>query len=414
MSDFRPFRGLRFAAEAGPRLAPPYDVIAPEERESLAEEPENIVHLTLPPGTTGQRDYDSACTTLERWIADGVLRREARECLYVLRESTPEGRVRRGFIGALRLADYEERIVLPHERTLPAAKRDRLLLTRAVRANLEPLFFLYEDRDAKLDEALDAACASTALCRASGPGGTGLELYALEDRAHLDAVRAFLADLPVVIADGHHRYETALAYRREQETGEGAGCDSTLAFFANLYAKGSLLLPIHRVVQKGTSPDAATWEAKLPGFRQETAEIDADGGNIPELLEAHLGPRAGHPAFAADDGSATLRIFWRDDLLGDELMVRIIERDVLGGVFGLDEQDIRKGAVSFPKSSPRAAEEVRKGTGVVALYLNPLDPDDVFRVTQAGERMPQKSTFFSPKVPTGLVFRVHQSQEGFG
>ena len=107
-------------------------------------------------------------------------------------------------------------------------------------------------------------------------------------------------------------------------------------------------------------------------------------------------------------GEITLHIFWRDDPLGDELMVRILERDVLGGVFGLDEQDISGGAVSFSKSSSRAAEQVREGTGVVALYLNALDPDDVFRVTQAGERMPQKSTFFSPKVPTGLVFRVHQ------
>ncbi len=239
--------------------------------------------------------------------------------------------------------------------------------------------------------------------------GVEYTLAAITSPAGIAAIQSFLAERQVVIADGHHRYETALAYRREQGTGEGAARDSTLAFFANLYAKGSLLLPIHRVVQKGTAPDAATWEAKLPGFRQETAEIDPEGGNIPELLEAHLGPRAGHPAFAADDGSKTLRIFWRDDPLGDELMVRILERDVLGGVFGLDEQGIRTGAVSFPKSSPRAAEEVRKGTGVVALYLNPLDPDDVFRVTQAGERMPQKSTFFSPKVPTGLVFRVHQS-----
>ena len=113
MSDFRPFRGLRFAGEAGPRLAPPYDVIAPEERDRLAEESENIVHLTLPPGTTGQRDYDSARTTLERWIADDALRRDARECLYVLRERTPDGRVRRGFLGALRLAHYAQRIVRP-------------------------------------------------------------------------------------------------------------------------------------------------------------------------------------------------------------------------------------------------------------------------------------------------------------
>ena len=115
----------------------------------------------------------------------------------------------------------------------------------------------------------------------------------------------------------------------------------------------------------------------------------------------------GSAAFAVDDGSGDLRVFWRDQPLGDELMVRILEREVLEGAFGIDAAEVRHGAVRFPKSAKRAARDVRDEKGAVALYLNPLDPDDVFRITEAGERMPQKSTFFWPKVPTGFVFRLH-------
>ena len=127
-----------------------------------------------------------------------------------------------------------------------------------------------------------------------------------------------------------------------------------------------------------------------------------------DFLAEHLAPLAGKPAFVADDGSGTSRIFWRDEPLGDHLMVRILEDEVIGEVFGLEPEAIRDGAVSFPKSAERAAAEVRSGEGSVALYINPLAPEDVFRVTAAGEVMPQKSTFYYPKIPTGLVFRVQE------
>jgi uncharacterized protein (DUF1015 family) len=125
---------------------------------------------------------------------------------------------------------------------------------------------------------------------------------------------------------------------------------------------------------------------------------------IPAALEEHLAPLCGCYAFAADDGSGALQIFSRP--AGAELSVRVIHREVLGGVFHLDEDAVRDGAVDFPKSALQAARDVRGGKGAVALYLNPLEPDDVFRVTGAGETLPQKSTFFFPKLPTGLLFRV--------
>ena len=416
MTVVRPFRAVRYDPERvdlSRVIVPPYDVIAGDERGTFFDrDPHNAIRFELTRNVDDEAttDYADIRERLDAWLESGVLLQDEEPAFYVMRQRfrAPDGRdlERIGLFAELGLAEYDERIVLPHENTLAGPGEDRLRLLRAARANLSSIFVLYEDRDEVLTSLLASALEENALGVASDDAGVEYTLAAISSPEAIATIQDFLAERQVVIADGHHRYESALAYRRER--GAGAAWDSTLAFFANLYAKGSLLLPIHRVVQRGSSPDAARWEAKLPGWRQASAEIDPDGANVPELLEAHLGIRVGHPAFAADDGSGTLRIFWRDDPLGDELMVRILERDVLGGVFGLDKQAIRDGAVSFSKSSPRAAAEVREGTGVVALYLNALDPDDVFRVTQAGERMPQKSTFFSPKVPTGLVFRIHQ------
>jgi hypothetical protein len=196
--------------------------------------------------------------------------------------------------------------------------------------------------------------------------------------------------------------------KAEPDAGPGAPFESTLAYFANAYAPGSLLLPIHRVIVDAPSPDESTWRERLPGWNSKVVSL-SDVAALPGLLAEHLAPLAAKPSFAADDAAGTLRIHWRDEPLAGELMVRIVERDVIGGVFGIEPEAIRQGAVAFPKSAERAARDVREGAGSVALYLNPMTPDDVFATTARGEVMPQKSTFFYPKIPTGLVFRLHDA-----
>jgi hypothetical protein len=177
-----------------------------------------------------------------------------------------------------------------------------------------------------------------------------------------------------------------------------------LAYFANAFAPGSLLLPIHRVILKFPPATDAGWWSRLREWEHRTIQVSGIEA-IPAALEEHLAPLRGSSyAFAADDGSGALQIFSR--AAGEELSVRVIHREVLGDVFNLDEDAVRGGAVAFPKSTLQAARDVREGRGAVALYLNPLEPGDVFRVTGAGETLPQKSTFFFPKLPTGLLFRV--------
>lgn len=425
MTEVRPFRAVRYDLERvdlSKVIVPPYDVIADDERGRFFDrDPHNAIRFELTRNVKDQAgtDYSEIADTLSRWMQSGVLVQDDEPGYYVMRQrfTAPDGATleRVGFYGELGLAEYDERMVLPHERTLAGPKADRLRLLRAAKANLSSVFLLYEDRAGEMAATLESAFGTggVVLGRARDDAGVEYELARLTDAAGIEALRAFMAARPCVIADGHHRYETALEYRREQREAHGGMADpaapyeSTLAYFANAYAPGSLLLPIHRVIRGAPAPTPEQWRAKLPGWQSRSVAVSGAEAAAAAATE-ELAKLADRPAFAADAHDGELRLFWRDAPLGDELMVRILEHDVIGGVFGLGPEEIRTGAVSFPKSAERAAREVREKGGHVALYLNPLAPDDVFRVTGAGEVMPQKSTFFYPKVPTGMVFRVHE------
>jgi uncharacterized protein (DUF1015 family) len=412
-----PFRALHYdpaRVDFAKVIAPPYDVIAAEERALLYDrDPHNAIRLELTRDVAdeAETDYSEIRETLAAWRARGVLVRDAEPALYALRQSfaLPDGsaHTRESFYALLHLEDYARRIVRPHERTLAGPKADRLKVLRAARANLSPVFLLYEDREQDLAPRLRAA-ARPPFAVARDTSGTLHELARVDAP---DAVRAaldFLAERPVVIADGHHRYETALAFRDERRAAGDAAPEAPhewiLACFANAFAPGTLLLPIHRLVCKGSVPTAAAWRERLPGWQQREVPLP-DPGAIDAALARHLAPLADRHAFAVDDATGTLRIFWRERAAG-ELGVRVLHREVIEGVFGLDEAAVREGAIAYPKSAAQTARDLRAGRGIVALYLNPLRPDDVFRVTAAGEVLPQKSTFFTPKLPTGLVFRT--------
>jgi uncharacterized protein (DUF1015 family) len=418
MTDIAPFRALRYdggRVELERVLAPVYDVVAPQDRSVYYDrDPHNALRLVLTRSVEEEAttDYADVARNLAQWRAEGVLALDSEPALYVLRQrfTAPGGDEleRVGFFGALRLEGYEKRMVRPHEDTLAGPKADRLKILRASQANLSSVFLLYEDREMRLAEILGEALRSSVAFSVRNDEEIQHTLAPIRDPGAIARVRAFLAERPVVIADGHHRYETALTYRDERRAASAssdpeAPHERLLAYFANAFAPGSLLLPIHRVILKLPPATGAGWRSRLREWEQRTVQVSGIEA-IPAALEEHLAPLRGSYAFAADDGSGTLRIFSR--AAGEELSVRVIHREVLGDVFDLDEDAVRDGAVAFPKSTLQAAREVREGGGAVALYLNPVGPDDVFRVTGAGETLPQKSTFFFPKLPTGLLFRV--------
>jgi uncharacterized protein (DUF1015 family) len=418
VTDVIPFRALRYHSgkvEMDRVLAPVYDVVAPQDRAVYYDrDPYNAMRLVLTRTVEEEAttDYADVARYLAKWRAEGVLALDAEPALYVLRQrfTAPGGGAleRVGFFGALQLEDYERRIVRPHETTLSGPKADRLKILRAAQTNLSSVFMLYEDREMTLAEMLGEALRSPQAISMSDGDGIEHTLAPLRDPGAIARVQAFLAERPVVIADGHHRYETALNYRDERRAESAtrdphAPYERLLTYFANAFAPGSLLLPIHRVVLKLPPTTGAGWRSRLREWEQRTVQVSGIEA-LPAALEEHLAPLSGSYAFAADDGSGALQIFSRP--AGEELSVRVIHREVLGDVFHLDQDAVRDGAVAFPKSTLQAARDVREGRGAVALYLNPLEPDDVFRVTGAGETLPQKSTFFFPKLPTGLLFRV--------
>lgn len=424
MTAARPFRGLRYdtdRVDLSRVIVPPYDVIAADERSSFFDrDPHNAIRFELTRNAADEAgtDYGWIRETVDRWRADGVLIRDFEPGYYVMRQTykAPSGEVlsRVGFFAELGLEDYDARVVRPHERTLAGPKADRLKLLRAAEANLSSVFLLYEDREDELGPLLEDALVSHEIGRAADGAGVEYVLARLIDPVATAKIASFMAARPTVIADGHHRYETALEYRRLQIEAQGddaaAPWQSTIAYFANAYAAGSLLLPIHRVIRSVEAPTEGEWRSLLPDW-QLTRLPSATLDSIDDLLAQHLLPLAAEPAFVAESAAGDLFLIRKEESLSPRLMVRILEEEILHDVFGLDSAAIRGGAVGFPKSASRAAREIREGEGTVALYLNPMRPDDVFRTTGEGEVMPQKSTFFFPKIPTGMAFRDHREIE---
>src|SRR6059058_1899882 len=238
-------------------MAPPYDVIPESDvahYRSLS--PYNVVHLTRP-GT----DYEGAARTFERWLDDRILEPESRS-MYV-HEVEFEGRVRRDLIASLRVQPYSDRIVLPHERTHQGPKEDRLALLRATRVSLEPLWFLYEGAGTGVPAVVERVAARAPAVTFTGPEGTDHRLWVISDPAIHASVHSALEYLSVLIADGHHRYETALAYAEEVGGDQDAPTRFTLALLTDLGDPGLVALPTHRVMKAGVAVTGGERKASL-------------------------------------------------------------------------------------------------------------------------------------------------------
>ena len=268
MPDVLPFRGIRYAASRAATLsrliAPPYDSVSPAARDELAaRSPHNVIHITLGKDQPGDGPTDNkylrAAQAFERWLADGTLRTDPEPALYPLEQSFtgPDGRprVRRGLIAACRLHAYEEGIVLPHEKTLTGPKADRLELLKRVKANLSPIFSLYEDDGAEGHRALEAAIAGAGepVAEADSDDGTHHRLWQVEEPGAVETLRRVLAARKAFIADGHHRYESALAYRDLVEAeapglGRDAGHRFIMMTLCSMADPGLVIYPTHRLL----------------------------------------------------------------------------------------------------------------------------------------------------------------------
>jgi len=409
-----PFRALRYDTRR-PELhdlaaltSPPYDVIDDAGVRRLeAGDPHNVVRLILPrdnDGAPGSR-YVRAADQLAKWRRGGVLRTDATPALYVYEEATGD-HIQRGLVGALSLVPPEDGVVLPHENTMAGPVADRLALTAATRANLEPIFLVYDGGGAASSVVAGADVAEPLLSATTDDGVTH-RVWAVEDPVTLQEIAADLRPRRAVIADGHHRYATYLRYQADQRAaGAGTGpWDYGLALLVDARDFGPQVGAIHRVVPQLPVAEAAQQAAA--GFT--VAEVDSAGGLAALAAAGSSGPAlllagAGGwflltdpaPAAVAEVMPPDRSAAWR------RLDVTVAHRLLVERLWGLDDTEA---VVGFAHSVAEATAAAA-ASGGTALLLNPTPVESVVAVAAAAERMPRKSTLFTPKPRTGLLLRA--------
>jgi uncharacterized protein (DUF1015 family) len=401
VADVRPFRALRYCAAAGPLgelVAPPYDVIAPDERRLyLAASPYNAVRLILP-----EVSYEEVGGMIASWRDAGVLGASAEPVLIAWTQSfaLDDGvaRERRTILAALGLEPYERRIVRPHERTHAGPVEDRLRLTRAVRANLSPVFGLYPDPGQEAWAALAPAGPPDA--EMTDRDGTVHRIWQVTDQAAHAAVAAAMRDRWILIADGHHRYETALAYRAERRAQAGANgsdapYDRVLMGLTALEDPGLVVLPTHRVLTRWPEGADAAFASRavdgVAGLQAALADAPEDAPALGLLLPDGARLLTGRP-----DRGATP---------GERLDAAALEREILIPRLGADQAALTaEGVLGYTVDAEEAARLVASGEAAAAVVLRPIPKAAVAAVAEAGETMPQKSTYFFPKLLTGVAF----------
>jgi uncharacterized protein (DUF1015 family) len=397
--DFVPFRALRFAP--GPASAdgsdltsvcsPPYDVIEPDDRAALlAADPHNVVRLILPD------DYGDAATLLAAWRAEGVLTEDAGPTFSVYRMTFTgdDGTVATttGVIGALAL---DPGGVLPHERTLPKAKSDRLELLRATRANLEPIWGI--SLAAGLSELLDVDGPPAAVARDAD--GTRHELFTLDDPARLEAIRTTVTGAEVVLADGHHRYETSSTYRDE------CGPDDVAARFimmlvVELADEQLCVHAIHRLI-------AGLGDTDLRRALGASFAVEDVGPNTPEGVVALEAAMRARGALGLVDRAGLALLRPRPELVATMADLPAPLPDVDAARFDAGVlPEITGATLAYRNDARVVAAQVEKGTADAAVLLRPVTVDAIRAAAAAHVRMPEKTTFFAPKPRTGMVLRT--------
>jgi uncharacterized protein (DUF1015 family) len=421
MADVQPLRALHYDTSVAGALAdvtaPPYDVIDREQRaELLARSPLNIVAIDLPQseGESDRDPYEAAEDLLESWQLQGVMVRDEQPAIWAHSQeyAGPDGRTltRRGFFCRVRIEEYGPGRVRPHERTHPGPKEDRLRLTRATRTNISPIFALYSDPAQAAWDALAAATEREPWGEVTDADGTIHRLWRETDPGAIAAVQSAASGSELLIADGHHRYETMQAYAREMG-GEGDH-DYILMCLVALEDPGLTVFPTHRLIG-GLDDQRRHALAQALERNFVTAEVPVEQID-PPWQDAHTRTPLQLGYIDHHDGRA-LRLTLKDQTIADEALpgrsqayrqldTGVLEALLLKGPLGLSDDDISHlRGLFYARSTEEALALVRDGTYDAAFFMRPTPVDQVRDIAAAGENMPPKSTFFYPKLLTGLL-----------
>jgi uncharacterized protein (DUF1015 family) len=390
-----PFPGIRFAQpELSAILCPPYDIISPAEQQELyARDPHNIVRVELAIPSDALDRYQTAAQAWQGWLAQGVLATDE-PALYVLQaEFAHQGKhyVSTGFFAALALEPPEAGRVLPHENTNPVAKADRLALMQATHANISPVWLIYHNP--VLAKLLSRAAAGAPTATAEFPAGIHYALWRIDDAELCAQASATLGNGPVFIADGHHRYETGMTYAREQATQHpdlpaDAPCNFILAFLTEASDPGLLIMPTHRAVGVGED---------LPKLWMHIKEV-CDILQVADLASLLARTDAAAHAigfYTKADG------YWllEPKSTVDATPVELLHQEIVAPLFGGEPY------IGYYKDPQETQRVVDSGEYVAAFFVRALTSQELIRAASKVARLPRKSTYFWPKIPTGLVMR---------
>ncbi len=415
MVDVRPFRAIRYTKKAGDvqgLVTQPYDKIdSTMQKEYYEKSPYNYCRLILP---TEQNKYQIADERIQQWLKHGIMTKEPQPAFFVTRQEFSldgEKLVRTGLIGALRLYSYSENMIFPHEGTYKAPKADRLNMLRTVQKDLEPVFLIYSDPQKATITIMDEATQSKPLFEVTDSLGVKQAIWEVTDKDKIKQLQAILAAKKMVIVDGHHRYESALAYRDEMRSKGGCNEDSAFNFHMCLMVpvedKGLVVLPTHRLLRDykltpelvecfkfffdvlEISPTVQTIESFLSAHVNEHAFCIYDGKNAYGLTLKH--DKAVYDFVNANVSKET-KIF--DVVILRDIVFKFILKT---GELNMDEN------ILYVRWAKVAVEKVKCGEASIAFLLNPVTAKTVAEIAQQHELLPEKSTDFYPKMVSGLV-----------
>jgi uncharacterized protein (DUF1015 family) len=414
MAQVSPFHGVRYRLErpeaAADVIAPPYDVISPAQQEALhRRSPHNVVRLELPRDEDAddaqENRYTRAAALFRQWLASGVLARDEEPCLYVYGqryEADGGAQERLGLMAALKVEPYEAGVVLPHEQTFPKHREDRYRMLVTAGAQFSPIFGLYSAPEAGVRAALDRAAAGPPAAVARDAEGGEHRLWPVADPEFARWAAGVFEGRQVFIADGHHRYETALRYRNERRAmkpdAPPSPSDYVMTFLVEMDDPGLVLLPTHRLVRAGIPAPEELRRKLEPYFEVTPVSLD----EADRLRHHQIG-------VVLPDGAA-----WRLTLKDPQLLARLdgehgdawrdldvvlLHRLVFAEALGLAEA----GEIVYTRDPAEARERVLSGEFAASFLLPPPRVEELKAVAGAGDRMPEKSTYFWPKAVTGLV-----------
>jgi uncharacterized protein (DUF1015 family) len=408
LATLKPFAACRYSPQAGDPaklLTQPYDKISPAmQARYLAASPYNVVRIILGERRDSDDDADNVYTRgaalFQKWIREGMLALDPAPGFYAYFQDfqvpdSGERLTRKGFIGLGKVEDYAAQVVFRHEQTLSGPKKDRLQVLRHTRAHFGQIFMLYPDRENAMDRELNQAAADEPLTDVVDEFGARHRLWAITDQTRIARIQELMEPVKLLIADGHHRYETALAYVGEQPDDPSAMY--VMMTFVNMYSPGVRILATHRVLRHVTDFSTEALLAHATGAWSATrfASLDdlKDGLGAPSPQSVRIG---------AVMASGTW-LLTRPRQEG-ELDVPILHREILGEWLGIDEEAVREEKhIEYVRGMDAAAAEVREKGAQVAFLLEPTPIADMARIAFAGGVMPQKSTDFYPKLLTGIA-----------